>query len=141
MAPNYEICAVRYAHLTRTASHNFIGGDEHDGPMPLDYYVWTIRGPGVCFLLDGKMSVGVMGEDLIVRTGEDAYAAALARPGARPMDFTGRVSKGMVYVGASGTSKGADLRRWIGTGIAAAAAARAAPLKKRRATSSRKSRS
>jgi len=96
---------------------------------------------GLAFLLDGKMSVGVMGEDLIVRTGEDAYAAALARPGARPMDFTGRVSKGMVYVGASGTSKGADLRRWIGTGIAAAAAARAAPLKKRRATSSRKSRS
>ena len=52
MAPNYEICAVRYAHLERTASHNFIGGDEHDGPMPLDYYVWTIRGPGVSFLLD-----------------------------------------------------------------------------------------
>jgi glyoxylase-like metal-dependent hydrolase (beta-lactamase superfamily II) len=52
MAPNYEICAIRYAHLERSASHNFIGGDEHDGPMPLDYYVWTIRGPGVCYLLD-----------------------------------------------------------------------------------------
>ncbi len=52
MAPNYEICAIRYAHLERTARHNFIGGDEHDGPMPLDYYVWTIRGPGVCFVLD-----------------------------------------------------------------------------------------
>src|SRR5512137_2836626 len=52
MEPVYEICAVRYAHLERTASHNFIGGDEHDGPMPLDYYVWTIRGPDVCFVLD-----------------------------------------------------------------------------------------
>jgi len=52
MAPNYEICAVRYAHLQRTARHNFIGGDEHDGPMPLDYYVWTIRGPDLCFVLD-----------------------------------------------------------------------------------------
>lgn len=48
----YEICALRYAHLHRTASHNFIGGDEHDGPMPLDYYVWSIRGEGVNFLLD-----------------------------------------------------------------------------------------
>jgi glyoxylase-like metal-dependent hydrolase (beta-lactamase superfamily II) len=48
----YEICAVRYAHLHRRASHNFIGGDEHDGPMPLDYYVWTIRGDGVNFVLD-----------------------------------------------------------------------------------------
>ena len=52
MEPVYEICAVRYAHLHRTASHNFIGGDEHDGPMPLDYYVWTITGNGVCMLLD-----------------------------------------------------------------------------------------
>jgi len=52
MAPYYEICAIRYAHLERTARHNFIDGDEHDGPMPLDYYVWSIRGPGVCFLLD-----------------------------------------------------------------------------------------
>jgi len=48
----YEICAVRYAHLPRTARRNFIGGDEHDGPMPLDYYVWTIQGENLCFLLD-----------------------------------------------------------------------------------------
>src|SRR5437868_13942920 len=93
---------------------------------------------GLAFLLDGKMSVGVMGGDLMVRTGDDAYEGALARPGARPMDFTGRVSKGMVYVAPSGTSKGADLRRWIEIGIAAAAAAHAAPLKKRLATASRK---
>jgi glyoxylase-like metal-dependent hydrolase (beta-lactamase superfamily II) len=52
MEPVYEICAVRYAHLDRTARHNFIGGDAHDGPMPLDYYVWTIQGNGVCFVLD-----------------------------------------------------------------------------------------
>jgi glyoxylase-like metal-dependent hydrolase (beta-lactamase superfamily II) len=52
MTPSYEICAIRYAHLDRTASHNFIGGDAHDGPMPLDYFVWTIRGPGVCFVVD-----------------------------------------------------------------------------------------
>ena len=43
-------CAMRTCD--RTASHNFIGGDEHDGPMPLDYYVWTITGNGVCMLLD-----------------------------------------------------------------------------------------
>ena len=52
MDPVYEICAVRYAHLERTARHNFIGGDAHDGPMPLDYYVWTIRGGGRTFVLD-----------------------------------------------------------------------------------------
>jgi TfoX/Sxy family transcriptional regulator of competence genes len=90
---------------------------------------------GLAFLLDGKMSVGVMGDDLMVRSGDDTYADALARPGARPMDFTGRVSKGMVYVAPSATSTPGGLRRWIDVGIAAA---RAAPSKKPRQTASRK---
>ena len=44
MNPAYEIYAIRYAHLERTARHNFIDGDPHDGPMPLDYFVWAITG-------------------------------------------------------------------------------------------------
>lgn len=42
MVATYEVFAIRYAHLERTARFNFVGGDEHDGPMPLDYYVWAI---------------------------------------------------------------------------------------------------
>ncbi len=52
MSDEYEIYAVRYAHLDRTARHNFIGGDEHDGPMALDYFVWAIIGENRTFLLD-----------------------------------------------------------------------------------------
>ena len=37
----YAIYAVRYAHHERRASENFYGGDPHDGPMPLDYFVWA----------------------------------------------------------------------------------------------------
>ncbi|MFO7277561.1 MAG: N-acyl homoserine lactonase family protein [Pseudomonadota bacterium] len=48
----YELFAIRYGHLERTAAHNFIGGDPHDGPMPLDYYVWVIRGADRTFVLD-----------------------------------------------------------------------------------------
>jgi TfoX/Sxy family transcriptional regulator of competence genes len=81
---------------------------------------------GLAFMVDGKMSVGVMGDDLMVRTGADGYAEALARPGARPMDFTGRVSKGMVFVAPSGMSRAADLRRWIEAGIAASGKAKPA---------------
>jgi glyoxylase-like metal-dependent hydrolase (beta-lactamase superfamily II) len=53
----YEIYAIRYGHLERTATHNFLGGDEHDGPMPLDYYVWAITGANVCMLLDTGFDV------------------------------------------------------------------------------------
>ena len=92
---------------------------------------------GIAFLLDGKMSIGVMGDDLMVRTGDAGYAEALTRRGARPMDFTRRVSKSMVFVSPTGTSTAAALRRWIELGIAAAGVAKPA---KRRVSTSRKRR-
>ena len=50
--PTYEIYAVRYAHHDRRASENFIGGDPHDGPMPLDYFVWVIKGNNSLWAVD-----------------------------------------------------------------------------------------
>ena len=55
-APQYEIYAVKYAHHARRASENFIGGDPHDGPMPLDYFVWLIRGNGREIVVDTGFS-------------------------------------------------------------------------------------
>lgn len=52
MTDTYELYAVRYGHHGRNASENFIGGDPHDGPMPLDYYVWAIVGAGRTFVFD-----------------------------------------------------------------------------------------
>jgi glyoxylase-like metal-dependent hydrolase (beta-lactamase superfamily II) len=51
-ADTYEIYAIRYAHHERRASENFLGGDPHDGPMPLDYFVWAIVGGGRSFVVD-----------------------------------------------------------------------------------------
>src|SRR3954464_1663312 len=48
----YEIYAVRYAHHQRTARDNFYGGDPHDGPMPLDYFVWAIVGESRTLVFD-----------------------------------------------------------------------------------------
>ncbi|MDQ0325131.1 glyoxylase-like metal-dependent hydrolase (beta-lactamase superfamily II) [Rhodopseudomonas julia] len=49
----YEVYAVRYAHNpAATAAHNFVGGDPHDVPMPLDYFVWAIKGNGRTFIVD-----------------------------------------------------------------------------------------
>lgn len=52
MGAPYQVFAIRYAHLERNARHNFLGGDEHDGPMPLDYYVWAIVNPERTILID-----------------------------------------------------------------------------------------
>jgi len=50
--PVYEIYAIRYAHHDRRASENFISGDPHDLPQPLDYFVWAIVGAGSCIVVD-----------------------------------------------------------------------------------------
>lgn len=48
----FEIYAVRYGHHDRNASENFIGGDAHNQPMPLDYFVWAVVGPTKTYLVD-----------------------------------------------------------------------------------------
>lgn len=39
----YEVFAIRYATRNAKRTNHFIGGDPHDVPMPMDYYVWLIR--------------------------------------------------------------------------------------------------
>ncbi len=55
----YEVYAIKYAHHARRAAENFIGGDPHDGPMPLDYFVWLVRGEGRVFVVDTGFSAAV----------------------------------------------------------------------------------
>ena len=40
-APNFEVYAVRYAHREARRDEHFYGHDPHDGPMPMDYFVWA----------------------------------------------------------------------------------------------------
>lgn len=73
---------------------------------------------GIAFMAGGHMCVGVIGEDLMARLGEDGADAALDEPHTRPMDFTGRPMKNMVYVEPAGTATDAALRDWIRRALA-----------------------
>jgi TfoX/Sxy family transcriptional regulator of competence genes len=53
---------------------------------------------GIAFLTNGNMTVGVTGDDLMVRVDPDATDDALRQPGARLFDMTGRPMKGWVVV-------------------------------------------
>jgi glyoxylase-like metal-dependent hydrolase (beta-lactamase superfamily II) len=58
----YEVYAIKYAHHERRASQNFLDGqpaDPHDGPMPLDYFVWLVRGEGREIVVDTGFSAAV----------------------------------------------------------------------------------
>ena len=50
--PAHEVYAVKYAEHARRASANFIGGDAHDGAMPMDYFVWVVKGPDAAWVVD-----------------------------------------------------------------------------------------
>lgn len=82
---------------------------------------------GLCFLADGKMVCGLVGDELMVRVGPEAWDEALARPHARPMDFTGRPLRGFVYVAAAGLRTRPALTAWVERGLAYAALAPARP--------------
>jgi glyoxylase-like metal-dependent hydrolase (beta-lactamase superfamily II) len=43
MQPEYEVFALRYATRAARRAEHFIGGDPHDGPMPMDYFVWVAK--------------------------------------------------------------------------------------------------
>jgi TfoX/Sxy family transcriptional regulator of competence genes len=72
---------------------------------------------GVCFLLNGNMACGVINNDLIVRVGPEKHATALARPQARPFDFSGKPMTGWVYVASPGFATESALREWLQMGL------------------------
>jgi len=53
---------------------------------------------GLCFMLNGNMVAGTSRRGLLVRVGKDRRAQALARPGAKPMEMSGRPTEGYVFV-------------------------------------------
>jgi TfoX/Sxy family transcriptional regulator of competence genes len=67
---------------------------------------------GLAFLTHGNMTVGVYGDDLIARIHPDAIDTALARPGVRPFDLTGRPMRGWILVGGDVLDDDV-LDRWI----------------------------
>ncbi len=71
---------------------------------------------GIAFMLAGNMCCGVIGEDLMVRLDPADAERALQEPHTRPMDFTGKPPKNMIYVDAGGTTGDEDLAKWVDAG-------------------------
>ena len=76
---------------------------------------------GLAFLVAGNMACGIVGDELMLRLGEPGADAALDEPHVRPMDFTGRPMRTMVYVDPAGIASPNALRRWVDQAVAHAA--------------------
>lgn len=52
----YEVYAIKYASMPRRRRDNFIPADDHDGPMPMDFFVWLLKGGTRNILVDTGFS-------------------------------------------------------------------------------------
>lgn len=71
---------------------------------------------GLAFMLKGKMFCGIVKNDLMVRVGK-LHQEALAKPHARPMDFTGKPMAGFIFVSPAGAKSEKSLESWIKMGV------------------------
>ena len=72
---------------------------------------------GLVYLYRGKMTVGIVGDDLMARVPSGEMRKVLREASVRPMDFTGRPMKEFVFVEAPGISGPGQLVRWIRLGL------------------------
>ena len=68
---------------------------------------------GIAFMVSGHMACGIVGDDLVVRLGKEATESALTEPHVRPMDFTGKPSSTMVFVGRDGAATARAVATWV----------------------------
>ena len=68
---------------------------------------------GRSFMVNGRLVLGVVGDDLMVRlTGAD-YDAALHEVGVRPMTLGGRALKSYLLIAPTAVATEADLVSWL----------------------------
>jgi TfoX/Sxy family transcriptional regulator of competence genes len=68
---------------------------------------------GLCFMVNDKMCVGVEKERLMVRLNPDLMEEVMEKEGCRPMDFTGKVMKGYVFIDITALNTKKKLEYWI----------------------------
>ena len=86
---------------------------------------------GLCFMVNDKMCVGVEQDRMMVRLNPEGYEELLEKEGVSPMDFTGKVMKGYVFVDIDALNTKSKLEYWIGLALDYNKIAKAAKKKKK----------
>ncbi|SHH09679.1 TfoX/Sxy family protein [Flagellimonas flava] len=72
---------------------------------------------GIAFLFQGKMTVGAINDDLMVRVVGEKMEGTLQQQAVRPMDFTGKPMKEFVFVSKAGFNTEEQLQHWVELGV------------------------
>ncbi len=72
---------------------------------------------GLCFLYNGKMTVGIVREKLCARVVGEKMEEYMALEFTEPMAFTGKPMKEFIYVNEEGFKSDLELEKWIDLGV------------------------
>ena len=72
---------------------------------------------GLAFLASGNMSVGVHGNELIVRVDPKETDVLVKKPGVRIFDITGKPMKGWLLVAGTAVPDKRSLVAWVSKGL------------------------
>jgi len=72
---------------------------------------------GLTFMVNNKMCVDILENDLMARINPADYESALEKRGCREMNFTGRPMKGFVFIDPDSTNNQKELNYWIGLAL------------------------
>ncbi len=86
---------------------------------------------GMCFMVDNKMCIGVINDDLMARINPEKEEELLSKDGARPMDFTKRPMRGYLYIDSTVYLDDEVLSFWIDECLAFNPLAKASKKKKK----------
>lgn len=68
---------------------------------------------GVCFMVDDKMCMGVMKDEMMCRIDPDKEEEALGKHGCRPMTFGGKQMTGYILVSEEGIKSKKEFDYWV----------------------------
>lgn len=68
---------------------------------------------GVCFMVDGKMCIGVVKDEMMCRIDPKLDEIVLEKTGCRRMDFTGKPMKGYVFISEAGMKNKKEFDYWV----------------------------
>jgi len=68
---------------------------------------------GLCYMINDKMCIGIIKNNLMARIGPEYYPNALQKEYVSEMLFTGKPMNGYVYVSPEGIDLHKDLEYWV----------------------------
>ena len=72
---------------------------------------------GLAYLYHGKMTIGTINSDLMVRIVAEKMESELSKKDVRPMNFTGKPMKEFIFVSENGYQTEEQLQYWIELGL------------------------